>query len=183
MTITGELTDLLSVLRRLNAFDAPLAAVVASSFGAVSLLSLLAELPPFCERLVLWNPVLDLGDTFLRPSPPWGRRNFGWDRVRDAIRHGGVVEVDGAFRLPAVLFLEMECYDVEESFRRMELPTIAIHGTADSFVSFGVTQRACEASSHAELVAVEGSDHGFQRPEDEARALDATAAFLLRGSA
>ncbi len=181
VTITGEVTDLLSVLQHLNALETPLSAVVASSFGAVSLLSLFAKLPPFCGKLVLWNPVLDLADTFLRPSLPWGRRNFGWDRVRDAIRRDGVLEVDGAFRLPAVLFLEMERYDVEESFRQVDLPVMAIHGTADSFVSFRVTERACEASSHAELVAIEASDHGFQRPEDEARALEATSAFIRGG--
>ena len=179
VTIAGELTDLFSVLRHLNALDTPLAAVVASSFGAVSLLSLLAKLPPFCRRLVLWNPVLDLDDTFLHPSPPWGRRNFGWDRVWEAMRRDGVVKVDGAFRLPAVLFLEMERYDVEESFRHVDVPILAIHGTADSFVSFRVTERACAASSHAELVAIDGSDHGFQRPEEEARAREATSVFLL----
>lgn len=177
VSIAGELLDLYSVVREIGPVDG----IVASSFGAVSTILLLESMPAAAQKLVLWNPVLSLADTFLEPSLPWGRKNFGRRRIQDALLDGGVVQVDEEFTLAATVFVEMEHYDIETCFAGVGLETLVVHGTADEYVSYDVAARACTGKENATLLSVDGADHGFDRPDEEAIARRATVDFLAPG--
>jgi len=86
MTIAGEMLDLQAALDHAGqhlvvpsasgASPLPLS-VVAASFGAVPLLLSLPLYRRLPRNVVLWNPVLDLARTFVRPELSWGRASFG----------------------------------------------------------------------------------------------------------
>src|ERR1700728_882700 len=64
LTIGGELADIFSAFHAVIDQSRPLYAV-ASSFGAVQLIALIHSLELPLEKIVFWNPVLDLSGTFL----------------------------------------------------------------------------------------------------------------------
>jgi pimeloyl-ACP methyl ester carboxylesterase len=180
ITIANEVTDLHVVLLAMDRMGLTPSSIVASSFGTVATLTALsflesARTPP--QRLVLWYPVLDLRGTFLEPELPWGKANFGPSAIVQARRTGSLL-VDGMLELPATLFAEMERYDVEAELGRSTVPTLVVHGTADTYVSFDVARRAAVVGPHVELVAVDGADHGFLDPGQEEEAIAATVAFI-----
>jgi hypothetical protein len=81
------------------------ATIVAASFAAVSASLSLPWLGSRLHRLVLWNPVLDLTDTFVEPTLPWGKENFSSPQ-QDLLVSQGFLVVDGGFELGRVVFEE-----------------------------------------------------------------------------
>ncbi len=71
-----------------NRFAASLS-VVAVSFGAVPTALLLPWLAASPDRLVLWDPVLDLHHTFVELELDWGKGNFGPPQRRRLAERGG----------------------------------------------------------------------------------------------
>ncbi len=175
-TIAGEMGDLLAAIMQWRELGGTNLNVVASSFGAVALLALSSVTDLRMNRLVLWNPVLDLCHTFLEPGLPWGRKNFGMERVRESFSSGWLSN-DG-FRLSAALFAEMPHYDIQAYFAALPTPSLVIHGSDDSYVSFEIAQRAATANPQATFIAIPNADHGFDRPDEEQTAIRETVSFL-----
>jgi alpha-beta hydrolase superfamily lysophospholipase len=70
VTVAGEMLDLQAVIAETGNADAGRLFVVAASFGAVATLLSLPYLEDRLSGLVLWNPVLDLSRTFVKPERP-----------------------------------------------------------------------------------------------------------------
>lgn len=178
MTIAGEVEDLYAAVDWIvRQFDLPLF-VVAGSFGAVP--TLLADPSRVVERLaglVLWNPVLDLRATFLRPDLPWGRENFNPSALAKLLRQGHL-DVDGTFRLGRELFEEFATLDPRSSFVGGTVPSLVIHGDRDSYVSYSIAADACSERANCEFHSVRGSDHGFDNVEREAEAIGVTIDWI-----
>lgn len=166
VTIGGEMVDLATAYRCLEEVGGgDGAAIVAASFGAVSTSLLLEMLPRPPRALVYWNPVLDLRQTFLEPSLPWGLAHFG-DRVTPSLETHGYVEVvqpwrEAGFRLGPALFAEMHHYDVRKAFLASQVPALVIHGDKDSAVSYDVAEDASRQRANTAFEGVSGSGHGF----------------------
>jgi alpha-beta hydrolase superfamily lysophospholipase len=186
ITIANEVTDVQSVLLAMDRMAMTPSSIVVSSFGtvptllALNFVSTAAAPLPGLGRLVLWYPVLDLRGTFLEPDLPWGKAHFGPQAVDRARREGSLV-VEGPLLLPATLFAEMEHYDIEGELGRAALPTLVVHGSADTYVSYDVSRRAAAQSAMTTLMTIDGADHGFMGPGEEAAAVGATVAFVASG--
>ncbi|MEP7115899.1 MAG: alpha/beta fold hydrolase [Ilumatobacteraceae bacterium] len=178
VTIASEMTDLLSAINYVRTRTSDYA-IVAASFGAVSTLALLRSLSnQLPRRLVLWNPVLDLRDTFLEPTLPWGVETFGAENIRKA-ELTGTLQLASLGPLPYVLFAEMTRYQPWADFAQLDIPTLVAHGDADQTVSFEVAERVAASRASARMLRIEGAEHGFSRPDEDQILAASTLSFLL----
>lgn len=67
--------------------------------------------------------------------------------------------------------------DVWKLIRPYDRNVLIVHGTDDHIVPYEWSEKAVQVYSHAELIAVEGSDHGFY-DEDEVHAVHCAAEFM-----
>ncbi|KAA9150172.1 alpha/beta hydrolase [Amycolatopsis acidicola] len=168
MTIAGERLDLAAAV---GAAGGPVS-IVASSFGAVSTTLSLAELP--VSSVVLWQPVLDLRGTFLRPSLPRARALY---ENKESLRDNGFLDIEGRFELGARLFEEFAELDPPAAFRAAGQPALLIHGDADEHISFDVARDAARRP-RTDWHPVAGDGHGFAKYGNEV--VDATVRWLTR---
>lgn len=177
VTIAGEMNDLLTALNHVRARGTRYA-IVAASFGTVSTMALLNsgtdDLP---WGIVLWNPVLDLHDTFLEPHLPWGIAAFGRANIA-AAEPVGLLPFGSLGQVPYVLFAEMRRYDTPADFAALDVPTLVIHGSGDQTVSFDVARRVAASRPSASFLEIVGAEHGFSRPHEDDELSRATLAFL-----
>ena len=178
VTIAGECLDLEAAVRFLRGRFPGRFSVVAASFGAVSTVLALPWLTDGLDRLVLWNPVLDLRHTFLEPELAWGEENFGVSQ-RKLLHETGVLVVDGAFELGRVLFCEFAHYDPFARFLDSTVPSLIVHGDSDTAVSYEVSARVAASRPNTTLHTIAGSDHGFDSREREDQAISETVDWLV----
>lgn len=175
VTIAGEMLDVEAAIgRALAEFGGPLV-VLASSFGAVPVLESSAYTRP--DRLVLWNPILDLQRTFVEPELPWGRANFNPGAWVLANREGALL-VDGVFELGRALLAEFSRYNPGAVFRASDVPALIVHGDRDSYVSYNIA-RAAAQDRGCGFHTVVGSDHGFDSREREDEAIAVTLDWII----
>lgn len=178
VTVAGECLDLEAAVQFLRGrFPGPFS-VVAASFGAVSTLLSLPWLADGLDRLVLWNPVLDLSHTFLEPELAWGEENFGAGQ-RKLLHDTGVLVVDGEFELGRVLFCEFAHYEPLARFLDSTVPSLIVHGDRDTAVSYEISARVATSRPDTTLHTIVGSDHGFDSLEREDRAISETVEWLV----
>lgn len=176
-TIAGELLDLQAAIEfAKRTFPGPLH-LVAASFGAVSTALSLPRLGNQLERLVLWNPVLDLRRTFLEPELPWGIENFNRDQ-QSLLKSQGYLVLDGEFEVGWVLFEEFRHYEPLEYLKADVVPTLIIHGDQDGYVSYDIARQVASSKKRCTFHTVTGSDHGFDSREREDEAIDGTVRWL-----
>ncbi|MGI5506342.1 alpha/beta hydrolase [Lentzea sp. CA-135723] len=179
-TIAGELLDLQAAVGyACQELPGPLS-IVAASFGAVSTSLSLPWLQPEVERVVLWNPVLDLRRTFVEPELPWGEENFNREQ-QGYLRSHGFLIIDGEFRLGRVMFDEFSRYEPALDFVHDARPALVVHGDRDSYVSYDIARDTAAARSNCDFHTLVGSDHGFDSREREDEAIAVTVDWLLNG--
>jgi alpha-beta hydrolase superfamily lysophospholipase len=177
MTVAGEMLDLQAAFDYVSRSVSGPATIVAASFAAVSASLSLPWLGSRLHRLVLWNPVLDLTDTFVEPTLPWGKENFSPSQQDLLVSHGFLV-VDGGFELGRVVFEEFGHYRPRDAFIASPVPALIVHGDQDTMVSYAVAKRAAAAREACEFHTVSGSDHGFDSREREDEAISVTVTWL-----
>ncbi len=178
MTIAGEMLDLQAVIKYVSQrFTKPLS-IVAASFGAVSTCLSLPFIEGQLKALVLWNPVLDLRRTFIRPELPWAKQNFNPESVRQ-LRSRGYLLLDQEFQIGRVLYEEMKSFDPFGYFIECSVPSMIVHGDKDSYVPYDISKVASQEHHNCKLFTIENSDHGFDGRENEDKAIDITIDWLL----
>ena len=179
-TIAGELLDLQAAVEyAVGRFPGRLS-IVASSFGAVSTSLSLPWLGDRLDRLVLWNPVLDLQRTFVKPELPWGEDNFSPDQLK-LLSTQGFLMLDGEFEVGRVLFEEFHHYRPPDYLLASTVPALVVHGDGDSAVSYEIARQAAVARPATDFHTVRGSDHGFDTREREDEAVTVTVEWLVSG--
>lgn len=179
-TIAGEVLDLQAAVEYARQeLSGPLS-MIAASFGAVSTAVSLPWLHADVERVVLWNPVLDLRRTFVEPELPWGTDNFNREQ-QQFLQDNGFLFIDGEFRLGRVMFDEFSRYQPADDFVRDSRPALVVHGDQDSYVSYDIARDAAAARTNCDFHTVAGSDHGFDSREREDEAIKVTVDWLVRG--
>lgn len=176
MTIAGEMMDFLSSYRHVESLSPSFVVVLASSFGAVSVLESLGLLSNLPKKLVLWNPVLDLRDTFLQPHLPWGVDNFANPDATGIYKNGFLV-IDSNFRLGLTVWREFEHYKPYLRLRAVKIPTLIVHGEQDSSVSYDISRREAQSNDHCTFLSVD-SDHGFSPQSMEDFVIRKTLAWI-----
>jgi pimeloyl-ACP methyl ester carboxylesterase len=170
VTIAGERLDLRAAAAELRAETSAPLSIVAVSFGTVSTALSLPWLTP--ASLVLWNPVLDLGHTFLRPTLPVGVARYGQRKP------GEGVTVHENFHLDGQLFDEFDRYDPRAAFLAYRCPALVIHGDRDEHVSYEIARDTALARPDTELRTITGAGHGFRDPEWAEEVVSATVEWL-----
>lgn len=179
-TIAGEMLDLQAAIEYMSGrFRGPLS-VVAASFGAVSTSLSLPWLSKRLDRLVLWNPVLDLRRTFVEPELPWGTANFS-PYQQKLLSTQGFLMLDQEFEVGRVLFEEFRHYRPLDYLVTNAIPTLIVHGDRDSAVSYEIARNVASDKPKTDFHTVHGSDHGFDTREREDEAIAATVGWLTRG--
>ncbi|WP_158894077.1 alpha/beta hydrolase [Amycolatopsis anabasis] len=176
-TIAGEMLDLQAAVEYVaDQFPGRLS-IVAASFGAVSTSLSLPWLEGRLDRLVLWNPVLDLQRTFVHPELPWGKENYGPEQ-QELLSTQGYLVVDDEFELGRVLFEEFGHYRPLDTLTASTVPTLVVHGDRDTAVSYEIARQAAAVKPNADFHTIQGSDHGFDTREREDEAIATTVAWL-----
>lgn len=178
MTISGERLDFAAAYRWMTTCTSPPYYILAASFGAVSTLLQLEALGPQPSRLVLWNPVLDLGAVFVDPLTSWGQKNFGGKALAQARREGYSI-VDESFRVGQVFLEEVRLYPGNLGISHLsDLPTLLIHGAEDSYVPIA-SSRLIAGKRNVKFIEIPGSDHGFPDTTSEQAAISHTVRWLV----
>ncbi|MGW0660105.1 alpha/beta hydrolase [Streptodolium elevatio] len=180
-TIAGEMLDFQAAVEYVAEQFPGQLSVVASSFGAVAASLSLPWLGERLDRLVLWNPVLDLRRTFIEPELPWGKENFNVDRQK-MLSAQGFLLLDGEFEVGRVMFEEFNHYRPMSYLLASEVPALVVHGDRDSAVSYEIAREAAAAKRNTEFHTVLGSDHGFDTREREDEAIEVTTTWLAHGA-
>lgn len=177
VTIAGEMLDLQAAVEFAMRTFAGRLTLVAASFGAVTTCLSLPWFGDRLERLVLWNPVLDLRRTFVVPELPWGKENFGPEQ-QALLASQGYMVLDGEFEIGRVLFEEFRHYQPLERLDASVVPTLVVHGDRDSYVSYDIAQAVASVNPNFVFHAVVGSDHGFDSRSHEDEAIGTTVDWL-----
>jgi alpha-beta hydrolase superfamily lysophospholipase len=180
VTIAGELLDMQTAVDYVTERFPGRLSIVAASFGAVATSLSLPWLADRLDRLVLWNPVLDLQRTFVRPELPWGRENFGANQQK-LLSTQGFLTLDGEFEVGRILFEEFHHYRPLDNLVASTVPTLVVHGDRDTAVSYEIAQEAAAAKLNTDFHTIHGSDHGFDTREREDEAVAVTASWLTTG--
>lgn len=178
VTIAGEMLDLQAAVEYISERFVGPVSVGAASFGAVSASLSLPWLGDRLDRLVLWNPVLDLQRTFVTPELPWGRENFSAEQQK-LLSSQGFLVMDSEFEVGRVLFEEFGHYRPLDYFVASSAPALVVHGDQDSYVSYGIARAAASARGNCAFHTVTGSDHSFDSRAREDEAIEVTADWLV----
>lgn len=162
VTIAGELIDL---KRSIQLFDDILGKpskyiIVASSFGASASILYISENEERIEKLILWNPVLDYGKTFLKAETPWGKTFFNPKGYEELRAKGYITIPQTEFRIGKKLIEEFKTIKSYQILSRFNIPVLTIHGTKDTAVPYHVSEKYGAPNERSLFISHE-CDHTF----------------------
>jgi len=73
---------------------------------------------------------------------------------------------------------DMQSFDALEESSPFAGPTLLVHGTADTAVDVGVSERAQKKLQNSRFVAIEGADHTFQSVESSKIVFEESLGFI-----
>lgn len=164
MTIMGELLDVeASILYVTKEF--PKIGLLACSFGAGPAILYIVDHSDLIKTLILWNPVLDYEQTFLKPRLPWGKSIFNADGFQE-LENKGFVTIPGKdFRIGKQLVQEFSKYKPFMELRKVQCPVLTIHGINDTKVPYWVSEKYGKPNDKSHFISVK-SNHGFGDQKD-----------------
>jgi alpha-beta hydrolase superfamily lysophospholipase len=179
VTLTDLTRDLEAAFDVATADNPSRCYLVASGFGTVPATLSVPRLGARLHALILWQPTLDLRETFLEPRLPWGMANFG-PAARRGLERDGYLTVDGEFELGRALFEEMRHHDPVTSLTRTDVPVLIVHGDQDDVASHDTALAVATAHRRNALHTIRGARHGFDVRSHEDEALEVTTDWILR---
>ncbi|MCI8444246.1 MAG: alpha/beta hydrolase [Clostridia bacterium] len=179
MTIEGETIDLKKSIEYVKeTTDLPII-VLAASFGAVSTLNYIKnENSSYISKLILLNPVLDLNATFIKPTLPWGKKNFHKEAF-EKLEELGYIYLDETFKVGYRLLDEMKTIFPYKILEHISIPTLVIHGNKDTYVSYDISKKYSEVNQWCDFVTVNNSEHGFGRIEEKKYVIQTIIKWLM----
>jgi hypothetical protein len=180
--VAGQMEDLGRALRWMRARGHREVAVVGASLGG-AVVTHYAGRRGGLRAVVLWNPVLDFGRTFLRPRDLRSRLALllHKPRILRELRERGWFKVPGKDVIVGRrLVRDFHTRKPWKDLARIRVPALILHGDRDDRVSLGDSRKFLPLLRRGELVVVHGSGHGFHDPRGERFAVRATARWLAR---
>jgi len=166
-TLTAHLNDIRVALAHLrSATSTDRLHLLGTSFGGGLCAYYAAKRPDELHRLVLLNPQLNYKNRYIDQKPHWSNDHLSDDMARQLstegfIRHSPTL-VHGRGLLNEVFWIQP--YEV---LGEITAPTLAVHGTQDTFVSVDSSRAAVQQLRvEHRLVEVEGAQHGFAVHDD-----------------
>ena len=175
MTIGGEIEDLYAVINYAKSQGYSNIGLLGASFGGGTSVVYTSKYQEELRCLCLWNPVLNYDHCFLNPTLPW---------IREKKKHmKGEIDKQGwttlgsrKYKVGKLLFDEMVNIKPFELMSKIKIPSIVIHGTADTKVPFEDSKEYLEEK----LVSIEGAEHGFHENWEYQRAEKITIDFFKK---
>lgn len=177
MTLLGIMNDIHAAVEQAVArFTLPRVHLIGTSFGGGLSAYFAARFPETVLSLVLMNPLLDYKRRLLEEKPIWQN-----DRLTEAggeeLRRKGWIPHTTAFGLSRALINELFYISPHLEMSNVTTPVLTIHGTADSVISFALSEQYARVNAQSQLLPIEGADHGFSVPGDDNYANPQTLAW------
>ena len=166
MTLSGIVNDIESAAKIAASHVHPTRLhVVGMSFGGGLSAFWAAATSMAVSSVVMLAPVIDYLEDVLGQH---GAIDDGKLSKRQAkhLNENGFIEMDG-FPYGAALVNELPFISGIEGLRRLNSPSLIIHGDADSIVPYESSERFVKLNRRSRLVNIAGTDHGFGVGDDE----------------
>ncbi len=95
--------------------------------------------------------------------------------VEELLENGAVCGFERNMHVSGALYRDL----LEQPFLIPDEPFMIIHGTKDDVIPFAAVKQLSERCDHICLIAVEGADHRFKRPDDLEIILENSVSWLL----
>ena len=167
MSVKTELTDLTQVMEKLRSetfVDKSKMSLLGASQGGVVASLYAAAYPERVHKLLLIFPAFVLFDDAKETYRELGSPEF--DQLPDNLTHHNVT-------LGKIYLIDALGIDIQSELAKITAPTLIIHGTDDAVVPYQYAVEASQTIPNAELVTVEGGEHGI----DERFAITAAPAI------
>lgn len=166
VSLSGELEDLLAVRRSVG--PRPVACIAASFSASAAVHA--AAVTSF-SKLVLINPILDYPGIFIHGQSQWGAAIVDSARSLAERHESGRIYArlpDSRFVISHRLRREIEADDTVDALRRLDVPTLLLHGDADPLVPVAPAQQLRGCRDNLRIVIYPGARHGLKAVRAEA---------------
>ncbi|OGK18001.1 hypothetical protein A3G67_04535 [Candidatus Roizmanbacteria bacterium RIFCSPLOWO2_12_FULL_40_12] len=180
MSIKGVLEDLGAALSEVEAKGYNSVGLVGASFGGATAALYASSNEGQLKCLCLWNPSLNYDHTFLNPITSWLKDKK--ERIKKDFEEKGWSTIGSHnFAIGKHLYDEMEGIFPYEALKKIDIPTLIVHGTNDDYVPFSDSEEYVKNLKNGELVTVENGEHGFQENKEHGQiAKQATINFFKK---
>lgn len=142
--------------------------LIAASFGGGLAVLHAARYPGMVERLGLINPALFYKRRFVDGRPERWQHDRLTPEAADALNRDGYLPHSPAVWQGRAMLNEVFHVRPDVVLGEIEVPVLIVHGTADTFIPVAWAREAAPrfGKGGAELVVVEGMQHGIAMPDD-----------------
>jgi len=179
VTISGELKDLEAAMQEVKRKGYQEIGLLGASVGGGTCTLYTVAHQQEITCLCLWNPALNYDHTFLNPTSPWVREQK--EHMKKDIEEKGWTTLGSRkFVIGKALFDDMAKLKPFEALKKIKVPTLIIHGTKDTKVSYKDSKSYVHFLKNGQLIIMEGAEHGFHKEWETRRALDETVNFFQK---
>ncbi|WP_426504327.1 alpha/beta hydrolase [Dactylosporangium sp. McL0621] len=140
--------------------------LIGTSFGGGICAFFAARHPGALRRLVLLNPLMNYKKRFVEDKPYWTEEHINPEAGRTLAAEGTLVH-SPTFNLGRPLLNEVFYLRPEQELGAIDVPTLFVHGTKDTFVPIDSSRRYIRyIGAETRLVEVNGAQHGFAVDND-----------------
>ena len=160
LTVTGRERDLAAVIKFLQGPGYENFGITVTSFGGGAVSLFIAENRKLIKAVVFWNHAIDYR-SILEPELAWPKKNLGPEAM-EKLRKQGHIEIGSRkFKVGKALFAEIKQSEPLKKIKKIEIPTLFIHGDKDSYVPCEDSVKYSKLLKNAGLEIIKGGEHGF----------------------
>lgn len=177
MTISKEVEDLTAAIDYIEQRGYKRIGLLGASFGGGISALYAGNIPNKLTCLCLWNPALNYQRTFLKPVTPWLKKQTAQIK-RDFNNKGWSTLGSAKLIIGKQLFDEMEDLFPYKSLKKIKIPLLIIHGSADDKVFY---EDSVEYGRDiGEVTIIKNATHGFHEDWESKIAYKKTLDFFLK---
>ncbi len=170
VTVSGEILDLMAILRWAKRQEYQKISHLGVSFGAsITLLAASVYDLKFLSSVVFWNPVVNFWNTFIEAQVDWGQEYFDQKNIEELSDRPFTKIPETGFFFSATMTQELLLMQPQATKWPDIVPLLILHGSKDTLVPFQDSQSYARVNQpNAECIILDDVDHGFDDKIDEA---------------